>query len=123
MPQVYGTVVWTGFCLSILIPIVVFVIAHKRMRTSLLVKIAILVLGISACTAAGTFSSFFIADELQFDVAIPYIQNALHDQCPNKHLTADRSGFQISSTIDWISKKDNTVCFFSNVEWKCDCDN
>jgi hypothetical protein len=123
MLEVYGFVVWGGLCLSILAPVIFFVMIQRRVPMVPLVRVAILLLSIFACVIVGPITTFVVAEELQAIAALPYIQVALQNQCPNKQLLADRKGFKIVSTMNWVSENANVTCFFNNVEWRCDCNN
>jgi hypothetical protein len=63
---------------------------------------------------------FLVAEKLQARVAVPYIQEALDDQCPNTMTKVDPSGIVLGSIITWESKTTSERCVYTN-EWECDC--
>ncbi|MBC7811094.1 MAG: hypothetical protein H7175_08110 [Burkholderiales bacterium] len=63
---------------------------------------------------------YFLGYQLQVAVALPYIQQALDEQCGQQTLVANADGFKIDSGF-WWSSGDTVDCHYNNVEWICTC--
>jgi len=57
--------------------------------------------------------------KMQASEALPYIQDALDDECGQNRYTATEDGFNFSSTYEWSS--DAASCYFNNAQWICTC--
>jgi hypothetical protein len=121
MPNVYGVVIWGSCLASIILPIALFTFALRQPRIAHFARISWLILLILLCSILSCAINLTITEEVQARIALPYIQNALNEQCRNVTVVADTSGFVIDPGFKWKSQTENVVCYPGSSGWRCDC--
>lgn len=101
---------------SIAVTGIFFLLARKRIANKFVPILGVLQVSFLVILAA----FYFLGYQFQVAVALPYIQQALDEQCGQQALVATADGFRIDSGYGWTSG-DEAACYFNNVEWICNC--
>ncbi len=71
--------------------------------------------------AVGAACAYYGGYKLQVEIAKPYLQSAIKEQCNYSDISVNESEFTFSSGFSWTSKEKSISCRYGGNSWVCDC--
>ncbi|MBI5669332.1 MAG: hypothetical protein HZC41_15115 [Chloroflexi bacterium] len=103
-------------CSAAVVVTLIFVVLTRKKKFETLTPI----LGVLQLTfVIALILFYFLAPRLQISIALPYIQQALNEQCETEGIVADEDGFEADSGFRW--KSEEIECYFNYKVWRCYC--
>jgi hypothetical protein len=99
---------------------IVLIIFRKR-RKHRFYPLIVLTLFTASCII-GYYAMTILGSNMQRAIALPYVQQALNDQCRQTTIIADEQGFyKQDDVLYWDSSDGTSHCYFSGKAWVCQC--
>jgi hypothetical protein len=115
--SIHGLYFWGPFCGTPALWIWLYVLLRKRLKPLLLAIVFLLV-------PIGLISVLRVTEDAAMNfaatLAVPYIQQALDEQCGSLNLVANASSYRYSLDFGIRYSDYPTVCQFDR-EWICEC--
>ena len=104
-------------CSSAVFLTVLFAVLTRKKRFQTLVP----VLGVLQLSFLIVLIIFYLFGyDLQVSVALPHIQQALHEQCTGENIKVIAEGFYIEDVFRWRSDDESVTCAYTGA-WICTC--
>ena len=119
VPYFYSALVGypIAFILSILLTITLFLTLLRNRKKTILKVLGVETIVFFICVWICAFLMYY----LQINIATPYIEEALNQQCSVNEVSILDGVFHNDSRFRWIDANGEIECRFSNSEWECRC--